>query len=216
MSALSSSSIESHMYAIFFVSPSSCSSEESHTYSVSPDSSSLCSSRGFFMLDDSSVLLSHQVSLFLEAVGKKVGAATAGSPCIPSTCQIRLIVWRMYLVGVRILTVSRCRWVAQESWILCSVSEVSPHFALRVFQVPLVMVHPRLGWARVVKSSYVIMGDPCMSSSHRKDFCCIWTQPSPLSDFGSGSFRESSRSVILVLESVIRGGWFTVSGGGCW
>jgi hypothetical protein len=72
--------------------------------------------------------------LFLEAVGKKVRAATAGSPCIPSTCQIRLIVWRMYLVGVRILAVSSCRWVARESWILCSVSEVSPHFALRVFQ----------------------------------------------------------------------------------
>ena len=58
------------------------------------------------------------------------------------------------------------------------------------------------------------MGEPCMSSSHRKDFCCIWTQPSPLSDFGSGSFREPSRNVILVLESVIRGGWFDVSGGG--
>ena len=52
-----------------------------------------------------------------------------------------------------------------------------------------------------------------MSSSHRTDFC-IWTQTSPLSDSGSGSFRETSRNVILVLESVIRGGWFAVSGGG--
>ena len=78
VSVMSSSSIESHMYAIFFVSPSSCSSEESHAYSVSPDSSSLCSSRGVFMLDDSSALLSHQVSLFLEAVGKKVGVLLLG------------------------------------------------------------------------------------------------------------------------------------------
>ena len=31
VSVLSSSSIESHIYAVFFVSPSSCSSEESHT-----------------------------------------------------------------------------------------------------------------------------------------------------------------------------------------
>ena len=53
-----------------------------------------------------------------------------------------------------------------------------------------------------------------MCSSHCKDFCCICTQPSPLSDFGSGSFREPSRSVTLVLESVIRGGWFAVSGVG--
>jgi hypothetical protein len=39
-------------------------------------------------LVDSPALFSHQVFLFLEAVGKKVGAAIAGSPCIPSTCQI--------------------------------------------------------------------------------------------------------------------------------
>ena len=173
MSDLSASSIESHMYTVFFVFPSSCSSEESHTYSVSPDSSPFCSSRGVFILDESPAFIGHQVSLFLEAVGKKVGAATTGSPWISSTCHTRLIVWRMCLVGVKMLAVSNCRWVAQDSWTLCSVSEVSPHFFRRVFQVPLVMVHPRVGWARVVKPSYVIMGEPCMCSSHRKDFCCI-------------------------------------------
>ena len=79
VSSLSCSSIESHMYAVFVVSPSTCSSEESHTYSVSPDSSSLCSSRGVFILDESPVFIFHQVSLFLETVGKKVGAGTAGT-----------------------------------------------------------------------------------------------------------------------------------------
>ena len=115
VSALSASSIESHMYAVFFVSSFSCSSEESHAYSVSPDSSSCCSSRGVFMLDESSAFVCHQVSLLLETVGKKVGAVTAGSPWISSTCQTRLIVWRMCLVGVKMLAVSSCRWVAQDS-----------------------------------------------------------------------------------------------------
>ncbi len=115
MSVLSSSSIESHMYAVFFVSPSPCSSEESHAYSVSAESSSLCSSWGAFTLVDSPALFSHQVSLFLESVGKKVGADIAGSPCIPSTCQIRLIVWRTCFVGVKVGAVSSCRWVMQES-----------------------------------------------------------------------------------------------------
>ena len=67
------------------------------------------------MLDESSVFICHQVSLVLEAVGKKVGAVTAGSPWISSTCQTRLIVWRMCLVGVKMLAVSSCRWVAQDS-----------------------------------------------------------------------------------------------------
>jgi hypothetical protein len=84
VSVLSSSSIESHIYAVFFVSPS-CSSEESHTYSVYPDSSSFCSSHGVFVFDDSCAFVTHQVSLFFEVLGKKVGASTAGSPCIPST-----------------------------------------------------------------------------------------------------------------------------------
>ncbi len=97
------------MYAVFFVSPSSCSSEESHVYSISPDSSSLCSSRGVLVFSDSCAFVSHQVSLFLEGLGKKVGAATDGSPRIPSTSQTRLIVCRMCLVGVKMLVVSSCR-----------------------------------------------------------------------------------------------------------
>jgi hypothetical protein len=80
------------------VSPSSCSFEESHTYSVSPESSSFCSSSAVFTLVDSPILLSHQVSLFLEVVWKNVDATISGSPCIPSTCQIRLIVCSMCLV----------------------------------------------------------------------------------------------------------------------
>jgi hypothetical protein len=38
----------------------------------------------------------------------------------------------------------------------------------------------------------MMMVESCMCSSHRKDFCWIWTQPNPLSDVGSGSFKESS------------------------
>jgi hypothetical protein len=96
VSALSSSSIESHMYAVFYVSTSSFSSEESHTYSVSPDSSSLCSPRRVLVLSDSCALILNQVSFFWGALGKKVGASTAVSPCIPSTCQTRLIFCRMW------------------------------------------------------------------------------------------------------------------------
>ena len=98
--------VVTHSTIVFFVSPSSCSSEESHTYSVCPESSSLCLSRGVFILVASPALFSHQVSLFLEVVGKKVGAAIAGSPCILSTCQIRLIVWGICLVGVKVWAVS--------------------------------------------------------------------------------------------------------------
>ncbi len=64
---------------------------------------------------------------------------------------------------------------------------------------PLAMVHPRLGWARVVKPSCVITDDPWTCSSHRKDFCCIWIHPSSFLFLGSCSLREPSRSVILVL-----------------
>ena len=110
VSSLSSSSIESHRYAVVLMSPSSCSSEGSPTSSVSPDSFSL-SSRGVF----NDVFVSHQISLFFEALGKKVGAAIAGSPCNPSTCQTRLIVCRMCLVGVKTLAVSSCLWDVQDS-----------------------------------------------------------------------------------------------------
>ena len=175
MSVLSSSSIESQRYAVFFVSLSSCSSEGSHTSSISSDSFSL-SSRGECMFDD--VFVSHQTSLFFEALGKKVGTVTAGSPCIPSTCHTRLIVCRMCLVGVKILTVSSCRWILQESWSFCSVSDVGPHFALRAFHVPLAMVHPLLGWARVVKPSCVMTVDPCMCSPIVRIF--VGFEPSPI------------------------------------
>ena len=103
VSSLSSSFIESQIYAVVFLPPSSsCSSEGSHA-SVSPDSFSL-SSCGVF----SGVFVSHQISLFFVALGKKVGAAIAGSPCTPSARQTRLIVCRMCLVGVKILAVSSC------------------------------------------------------------------------------------------------------------
>ena len=46
-----------------------------------------------------------------------------------------------------------------------------------------------------------------MCSSHRSGFSCIWAKPIPFSLVGHDSRRESSRNVILVLESVIRGGY---------
>ncbi len=58
--------------------------------------------------------------------------------------------------------------------------------------------------------------EPCMFSSHRRDFCWIWTQPSPLFDVGRASFSESSQSVSLMFESVTRGGWLVMNGGGSW
>jgi hypothetical protein len=118
------------MYAVFFVSPTFCSSAESHIYSVSPESSSLCSSNGdpyllYLLLSVWTTLIvykwllnqfnSHQVSLFLETMGKKVAAVTPGSPYNLSVCQIHLIVWRICLVGVKVWTDSSCRWVIQES-----------------------------------------------------------------------------------------------------
>ncbi len=122
----------------------------------------------------------------------------------------------MCLVGVKILAVSSCLWDVQDSLIFCRVSEVNPHFVLRVFHVPLVMVHPWVGWDRVVNPSCVMTVETCMFSSHRRDFCWIWTHPSPLSDVGRASFIEFSRRVILVFESVTRGGWLVMSGGGSW
>ena len=211
MSFLSSSSIESQIYAIVCVSTVPWPSGGSPSSSVSIDSSSLSFARVI-----SGVFVSHQIFLFFVALGKKVGAAIAGSPCTPSALHTRLIVCKMCLVGVKILAVSSCLWDVQDSLILCRVSEVNPHFVLRAFHVPLVMVHPWVGWARVVNPSCVMTVEPCMFSSHRRDFCWICTHPSPLSDVGRASFSESSRSVILMFESVIRGGWLAMSGGGSW
>ncbi len=46
------------------------------------------------------------------------------------------------------------------------------------FHVPLAMVHPWVGWARVVNPSCVMTVEPCMFSSHRRDF--VGFGPSPV------------------------------------
>ena len=110
VSSLSSSSIESQIYAIVCVSSAPWPSGGSPSSSVSINSFSLSSCRvcgGAFV--------SHQIFLFFVALGKKVGADIAGSPCTPSARQTRLIVCRMCLVGVKILTVSSCLWDVQDS-----------------------------------------------------------------------------------------------------
>ena len=65
--------------------------------------------------------LPHHVSSFLEAEGKKGGAATAGSL---STPQIRFNVWSMNLVVVKVWERSKSSWAVHESWILFNVSGV--------------------------------------------------------------------------------------------
>ncbi len=152
------------------------------------DSSSLS-----FASVTSGVFVSHQIFLFFVALGKKVGAGIAGIPCTPSTLHTLLIACKMCLVGVKILAVSSCLWDVQDSLIFCRVSEVNPHFVLKVFHVPLVMVHPWVGCDRVANPSCVMTVEPCMFSSHRRDFCWICTHPSPLSDVGRASFSEFSR-----------------------
>jgi hypothetical protein len=62
-----------------------------------------------------SVPFFHHVSMFLETEEKKVGVVTDGSPCILSIFQIRLIDWRICLVGVKMWVFSICLWVMQES-----------------------------------------------------------------------------------------------------
>ena len=49
---------------------------------------------------------------------------------------------------------------------------------------------------------------------HSNCFHCIWTQSSPFTPFGQGPVSQSSVNGILVLESVIWGWWFTITGGG--
>jgi hypothetical protein len=169
VSSLSSSSIESQIYAIACVSSTPWSSGGSPS-SVSINSFSLSSCRVC-----GGAIVSHQVFLFFVALGKKVGAAIARSPCTSSGLQTLLIVCKMCLVGVKILTVSSYLWDVQDSPIFSRVSDVNPHFVRRVFHVPLEMVHPWVGWARVVNPSCVMTVEPCMFSSHRRDFCWIWT-----------------------------------------
>ncbi len=100
MSDLSSSSIESHMYAVFFVSPSSGGRRELEKQLSSKP-------RG------TNRTKMTQGSLFLESVVKKVVSDIPWSPCNLSTCKIRLIVGRICMVGVKVWVVSRCLWVIQ-------------------------------------------------------------------------------------------------------
>ena len=148
----------------------------------------------------------HHASLPLDADGKKVGAATAGRPCTLSVFHIRLIVWRICLVGVKMFAYSKCDWLLHDSCILSNVSMFMPHSARRVFHMPLLIVHPICGWASVVSPSCVMTENPSIFSSQSIDLRCICTHPRPLSSCGQGPLREPSDSVILVLESVTRGG----------
>ena len=120
----------------------------------------------------------------------------------------------MCLVGVKIPELSRRDWDLHELCILVSVVIVGPHIVRRVFHIPLVMVHPNCGWARVVSPSLVMIEKPSIFSSHSSDLRCICTQPRPLSSRGQGLERAPSESEILVLESVTRSGWLAINGFG--
>jgi hypothetical protein len=84
----------------------------------------------------------------------------------------------------------------------------------RVFHIPLAIVHPSCGWARVVSPSLVTIEKPSIFSSHSNDLHCICIHPGPLSSRGQGPVRAPSDKEILVLESVTRGGWLAISGFG--
>ena len=118
--------------------------------------------------------------------------------------HVRLISWRMCLVGVKTSALSRRDWDLHESWILVSVAIVGPHVVRRVFHIPLAIVHPSCGWARVVSPSLVMIEKPSIFSSHSNDLRCICTHPRPLSSRGQGPVRAPSDKEILVLESVTR------------
>ncbi len=91
---------------------------------------------------------------------------------------------------------------------------VGPHVVRRVFHFPLVIVHPSCELARVVSPSLVMVEKPSIFSSHSNDLRCIRTHPRPLSSRGQGPVRAPSDKEILVLESVTRDGWLTISGFG--
>ena len=91
---------------------------------------------------------------------------------------------------------------------------VGPHIVRRVFHIPLAIVHPSYGWARVVSPSLVTIEKPSIFSSHSNDLRCICIHPRPLSSRGQGPVRAPSDKEILVLESVTRGGWLAISGFG--
>ncbi len=77
---------------------------------------------------------------------------------------------------------------------------VGSHVVRRVFHIPLVIVHPSCGWARVVSPSLVMIEKPSIFSSHSNDLRC--------------PVRAPSDKEILVLESVTRVGWLAISGFG--
>ena len=60
----------------------------------------------------------------------------------------------------------------------------------------------------------MIIENPSIFSSQNRDLRCICTHPRPLSSLGQGPLRETSDNEIVVLESVIRGGWLDISGRG--
>ncbi len=148
----------------------------------------------------------HHASLPLDADGKKVGSATAGRSCTLSVFHVPLIAWRICLVGVKMSANSKCDWLLHDSRILTNVSMFRPHSVRRVFHIPLLIVYPICGWASVVSPSCVMTENPSIFSSQSNDLRCICTHPRPLSSCGQGPLRGPSNSVILVLESVTRGG----------
>jgi hypothetical protein len=66
--------------------------------------------------------------------------------CTLSVFQVRLIVLRMYLFGVKMSVYSKCDWFLHDSCILTqlnvSMSRVRSHIVRRVFHIPLVIVLP--------------------------------------------------------------------------
>ena len=148
----------------------------------------------------------HHASLPLDTNGEKVGVTTDGRPCTLSVFHVRLIAWRICLVGVKMSAHSRWDWLLHDSCILSNVPMFRPHSVRKVFHIPLLIVNPFGGWASVVSPSCVMTENPSIFSSQSNDLHCICTHPRPLSSCGQGPLRESSISVILVLDSVTRDG----------
>ena len=109
---------------------------------------------------------------------------------------------------------SKCDWLLHDSFILTNVCKFKSHNVRRVFHIPILIVHPICGWASVVSPSCVMTENPSIFSSQSNDLRCICTHPRSLSSRGQGPLRDSSDSLILVLESVTRDGWLVISGFG--
>jgi len=134
--------------------------------------------------------------------------------CPVRPTKVRLITWRMCLVGVKMSAYSKCDWLSHDSRILTNVAMFRTHNVRRVLHIPLVIVHPIWGWASVVSPSCVMIENPSIFSFHKKDLRCICTHPRPLSSRGQGPLKDPSDSEILVLESVTWGGWLVITGFG--